>query len=82
MISDSTLQYIVSTCFIHLDDRDESVQGAVYKFLMAATEISQKVVYEEAKASLAKQKFPRLCEQIIKEIELRQGEVSEMEEGG
>lgn len=67
-MSNSTIQYIIKTCFIHLDDRTEEIQEAIYKFLVFASEKYKSIVLEEAQKSLPKQKFPMLCEQLIKSL--------------
>lgn len=71
-MSESTFEYVIQTLFIHLDDKNEDVQVAVFKTLEAATKINPAIVLQEvilclpqAKKSLSKQKFPRLCEKII-----------------
>ena len=68
-MSDSTLRYIIKTCFIHLDDRDEEVQQAIFGFLDFAAGINKEIVLEEAVLSVNKQKFPVLCEQLIKKLQ-------------
>lgn len=80
IISDGTLRYVVKTCFIHLDDRNEEVQMAVFNFLKFASDSKLDMVHEEAVASLPKQKFPRLCEELIKYLENKKQGVEEITE--
>lgn len=65
-MGEGTIQYIVKTCFIHLDDRKEEIQQAIFGFLMFASQSHKHIVVEEARKALPKQKFPQLCDQILK----------------
>lgn len=70
-MSDSTFEYVIQTLFIHLDDKNEEVQVAVFRTLEQAASLKPSLVLQEvdmtdqALKSLPKQKFPRLCEKII-----------------
>jgi hypothetical protein len=70
-MSDSTFEYAIQTLFIHLDDKNEDVQLAVFKTLELAASLKAGLVLQEvglahqALKSLPKQKFPRLCEKIV-----------------
>jgi hypothetical protein len=80
-VSGSTLEYILQTCFIHLDDRNEEIQKAMFKFLKFAADEHIHAVQKEAVSSLPKQKFPRLCEELIKYIDLKlENQEGQMEE--
>lgn len=46
-MSDSTFEYVCQTLFIHLDDKNEDVQTAVFKTLEFAGAIRPKIVYQE-----------------------------------
>jgi hypothetical protein len=57
-MGEGTIQYIVKTCFIHLDDRKEEIQQAIFGFLVFASRNYKHIVVEEARKALPKQKFP------------------------
>lgn len=46
-MSESTFEYVVQTLFIHLDDKNEDVQVAVFKTLEEATRVYPDIVLKE-----------------------------------
>jgi len=68
-MSSSTLEYVIKTCFIHLDDRNEDIQKSIFEFLKFAISIDRDIVEKEAIDALKKQKFPRFTEELLKIIE-------------
>lgn len=67
-ITASTWGYIVKACLVHLDDANEEVQVAVFNMLKAAADIDSKAILEEAQVALNKQKYPRLCQELVRYI--------------
>ena len=82
-MSDSTFEYVCQTLFIHLDDKNEDVQAAVFKTLEFAGSIRPNIVYAEVRLaqqackSKSKQKFPRLCEKLIELLQAAAATTSE-----
>lgn len=48
-MSDSTFEYVIQTLFIHLDDKNEDVQLAVFKTLELAASLKPSLVLQEVK---------------------------------
>lgn len=69
-MSDSTMKYVIQTCFIHLDDRNEEIQRAIFEFMKFAITVDMDLVESEAQKALEKQKFPMLTEALLKHIKL------------
>ena len=67
-LSDSTFEYVCQTLFVHLDDTNETIQLAVFHALQFAATQRKELVLQEARKSLPKQKFPRLCEKLIEQL--------------
>lgn len=48
-MSDSTFEYVLQTLFIHLDDKNEAVQMAVFKTLELAAKKKPELVLQEVR---------------------------------
>jgi hypothetical protein len=58
-MSDSTFEYVIQTLFIHLDDKNEDVQLAVFKTLELAASLKPSLVLHEV--GLADARPPSRC---------------------
>jgi len=70
-LSSSTWNYIVKACLVHLDDVNEEVQLAVFNLLKAAADVNSEEILKEAEITVHKQKFPRLCQELLRYIKER-----------
>lgn len=61
----------MKACLVHLDDVNEEVQIAVFNLLKAASDVNSEEILKEAEIALRKQKFPRLCQELVRYIKER-----------
>jgi hypothetical protein len=64
-VADSTYEYIISTCFIHLDDPNENVRNAVFEFLKEASKTNQSTFIKICSKNLVTFTHPDLCRKLI-----------------
>jgi hypothetical protein len=64
-VADSTYEYIVNTCFIHLDDSNENVRNAVFEFLREASKTNQSTFIKICNKNLMTFTHPDLCRKLI-----------------
>jgi len=68
-MSPSIFEYLIKAIIVHLDDQNEQIQLAIFSLLKIASEMDPKLVLDEGRKSVAKQKYPRKCQELIRYIE-------------
>jgi len=68
-MSPGTFEYVVRNILIHLDDQNENLRLSLFNVLQSAARVKPKLVLKEARASIPKQNYPQICQELVRWIE-------------